>query len=320
MNLTLLKPFTKVLAVLMGFILLIGAPAANPEGWQNDLPEDTKLAFNVIADVHMETTNKYSRNVAVKIFRNMKEHSSHKDALVMLGDNTMNGKYSENLFLYGLLADIKPADRYLAVCGNHDTGNLGDVYNNVSVFKPALTRYLHFQSTFDTDVRNGYFTKDVNGYTFIFLYSEADTDSAMYMSEEQLNWFEEQMDLATADGKPVFVVCHYPYADIEDMDDSTTYENDGYADRVEEILTSHKNVFYFCGHWHTPWITLREEAESVYFINMPRVTDCDEDDGETWYDTGLGVQVTVTGSEVILEGVNFYTCELDEERAVVPII
>ena len=76
----------------------------------------------------------------------------------------------------------------------------------------------------------------------------------------------------------------------------------------------------FCGHWHTPWITLREEAESVYFINMPRVTDCDEDDGETWYDTGLGVQVTVTGSEVILEGVNFYTCELDEERAVVPII
>ena len=134
MNLTLLKPFTKVLAVLMGFILLIGAPAANPEGWQNDLPDDTKLAFNVIADVHMETTNKYSRNVAVKIFRNMKEHSNHKDALVMLGDNTMNGKYSENLFLYGLLADIKPADRYLAVCGNHDTGNLGDVYNNVSVF------------------------------------------------------------------------------------------------------------------------------------------------------------------------------------------
>ena len=112
MNFTLLKPFIKVLSVLIGFILLVNAPAADPEGWSNDLPEGTQLAFNAIADVHMETTNRHARNVTAKIFRNMEAHSNYKDALFLLGDNTMNGKYSENLFLYGLLANTRPAERY----------------------------------------------------------------------------------------------------------------------------------------------------------------------------------------------------------------
>ena len=87
-----------------------------------------------------------------------------------------------------------------------------------------------------------------------------------------------------------------------------------------EILTGHKNVFYFCGHWHMPFLTIREEAESVYYINLPRVASCDEDTGETWDHTGLGVQVAVTDSEVILDGVNFYRCESEAEHVVVPII
>ena len=127
MNFTLLKPFTKVLTILFGMVLLVNAPAADPEGWENPLPEGTNLAFNAIADVHMETTNPHARNVTAKIFRNMQAHSNYKDALFMLGDNTMNGKYSENLFLFGLLANTRPADRYITVCGNHDTGNEGDV-------------------------------------------------------------------------------------------------------------------------------------------------------------------------------------------------
>ena len=320
MNFTLFKPFTKILSFLVGLMLLINAPAADPEGWSNDLPEGTRLAFNAIADVHMETTNKYARNVTAKIFRNMEAHSNYRDALFLLGDNTMNGKYSENLFLYGLLANTRPAERYITVCGNHDTGNEGDVYGNISVYTPALMRFLHFHSAFDEDIRKGYFTTQVNGYTFISLFSEADTSGCMHMSETQLEWFAEQMDLATADGKPVFVMCHYPYEDIIDNDESTGYSTDDTADRVKEILTSHKNVFYFCGHWHMPFLTIREEAESVYYINLPRVASCDEDTGETWEHTGLGVQVAVTDSEVILDGVNFYRCESEAEHVVVPII
>ena len=125
--------------------------------WENKLPKNTRLAFNVVADVHMETTNKYARNVTAKIFRNMQAHSNYKDALFMLGDNTMNGKYSENLFLYGLLANTNPAKRYITVCGNHDTGNEGDVYGNISAFAPAFVRFLHFHSAFDEGYPEGLF-------------------------------------------------------------------------------------------------------------------------------------------------------------------
>ena len=299
--------FVKALALLVAAFYLIGSPAAVTGGYRDEKPEGTLLAFNVISDTHIETNNKYRKNVYIRELRNMKEYSPADDALCMLGDNTMNSQLMEHLILNGLTDKLFPTGRRILVCGNHDSGNNG------GSFKLKYNRYQNFYNWYNggEEIDRGWFSTEINGYTFICLCSEEDTDFLEYVSREQYDWFCETLKEAAGKGKPVFVLNHYPETWM-------IVEGDDELDIQDELL-KYDNVFYFNGHLHPGDLYTYKNSDSNYSFMLPRITECDEEDGETYDCTGLGLSVYVTGTEVIFRTINFYTAEL-VNTLTVPIV
>ena len=106
-------------------------------------------------------------------------------------------------------------------------------------------------------IENEYYSTQVNGYTFIVLASEYDhTD--MYVSPAQLAWLEAEMAKASQDGKPIFVISHWPVNASHGLPESwgdKEYDPDeggmgDQSDAVAAILKKYKNVFLISGHIH----------------------------------------------------------------------
>lgn len=295
--------FTKILAGLMAMLYLIGAPFAVKDKEPDVAPEDSLLTLNIVSDIHVETNNFYRKDVYVQELRNMEKYYN-ADALIMLGDNVMNGQLPEYLILNGLTDALSPADKRIMVCGNHDTGNMS------GVFDKTYERYLHFHNTFSDvgEIDKGYFSTEINGYTFISLFSEDDSDDCPTISLAQYNFLKDTLDEKAVDGKPVFVLCHYP-ASWGDVTDNSSLN-------VRELIKQYDNIFYFYGHIHPSSVVTTKYTDSVYGFMLPRITECDEDTGETYDETGLGLRVYVTEDEVIVKTVNYYTAEEVAEQVI----
>ena len=279
-----------LLASLLASLLLIGVAA--PQTTYTVLQEEACLTnFTVMSDVHMEGNNKASRDAFIREMYDVKNNTFGNDALVLLGDNTMNGQHIESLFLYGLLAKIEPAEQVFIALGNHDTGNGEGRYNSlISRF------YTYYNDFYDAGISTPYYAKELNGYQFLFLGSEEDDVNSPIVSDQQLQWLDAQLAQATAEGKPVFVCSHHPY---------THYEN---PEALVSILTSYKNVFFFTGHMHRYDIYQEDLAEGVHFFNLPRVTELNEAD-DTFEVTGQGLNVEIYEDQVVVRARNYYTSE-----------
>ena len=288
--LALFSALRRFLAPLLAMLLMLGVSV--PQSTYSVLDEEACLTnFTVISDVHMEGNNKTSRDAFIREMYDVKNNTSGNDALVLLGDNTMNGQHIENLFLYGILSQIDPADQVFMTLGNHDTGNGENRYDSlVSRF------YTYYNDFYNVEVSTPYYAKEVNGYHFLFLGSEEDDVNSPVVSDAQLQWLDAQLAEATADGQPVFVFGHHPY---------THYEN---PQALVSILTSYKNVFFFSGHTHRYDILQEELAEGVYHFNLPRVTELNEND-ETFEVTGQGLNIEVYEDRVEVRARNFFTSE-----------
>lgn len=70
-----------------------------------------------------------------------------------------------------------------------------------------------------------YYTKRVNGFSFIVTGVEDCDFKNPYHSDAQFDWLEKELKAAVSEGKPVFVICHKP---LEDLGDG--------AERMAQIL------------------------------------------------------------------------------------
>lgn len=260
--------------------------------------ENIRLNFTVLSDAHIEGNNPERYDIFTKILYDVKNTDNKNDALVMLGDNTMNGQHIESIFFYGLEKVISPADRIINVMGNHDTGN------GTGVYKECLEKYIEYNNVFfDADLDKQYYYTEINGYYFIVLGSEADSVDYCNMSDEQYFWLESLLTEAAGKGKPVFVFNHHPYFLIE-----CTYS-------VEELLNSYEDVFYFFGHTHWPlnnYETFTDHGNYVS-VNLPRCTDVLTEETENDDFSGIGAQVEVYDDEIIIRMRNFYDGEWAQE-------
>lgn len=295
--------FTRFLAMIFAVFFLIGAPSALKTGDRVETPADCVLELNVVSDIHMETNNMYRKNVYVQELRNMAAFTPGAQALVMCGDNTMNGFLTEYYILEGLTARLLPDTLMLPVCGNHDVGNGNDDFDSLR------SRFISHYNAYHADgtISELWYAREVNGCTFIALGLDTNSDDDIKFSEAQIQWFAAEMDRAMASGRPVIVSCHYPF---------------NYLDGdLQKIIENGSNVYYFSGHLHRHGISVRriDGRDDLWNINLPRVTECDEDDGETYAYTGLGVNLQITQTAVTVNTYNFYTAKLVDSFTV-PIV
>lgn len=287
--------FNKILALMITAVMFIGVGSNGAPAHTVKDEENCLLNVAVLSDVHIEGNNLGRYNAFGRILKDVKNNSFGNDALVLLGDNTMNGQNIESLLFYGQLGKMHAADKTLVALGNHDVGNGAGDYNKL------FSRFAGYNKAFFDRELDGkpYYYEVVNGYYFIFLGPEDLCVHSFPISDEQLDFLDETLAAATADGKPAFVCCHYDpdYVDEYDL-----------SDRFVNILSSYKNVFYLYGHTHMP---LCDWSFSDYYdfpeINLPRCTELGgEKDNEVNDMTGDGVQIEIYPDEVIARGRNFY--------------
>lgn len=226
------------------------------------LKEDCRLNFAVISDIHM--TDEAARRDMLKFGLQDMENSQHSlDALVCAGDLTDHGEKEQWERLKEAFADYTPAENIILAVGNHDTWTddgceLGQEYffeGNKAIAGREIDKV--------------YYSTKVNGYSFIVMGSEGDHTYAT-ISDEQLAWLEKEMEAASKDGLPIFVVSHWPINESHGLPEtwgSSNPEPDdgGFGDEsaeIEAILKKYDNVFLISGHLHNG--SVNESQESVY--------------------------------------------------------
>ena len=294
--------FLRAVAAVITFFMLIPAGQGNTGQYDVKSPETCRLNFSVLSDSHIEGNNYARYKVFANSLQNVKRNKSGNDAVVFLGDNTMNCQNIENLLFHGAVSAILPDEKILPVIGNHDLGNgEGD-------YKTLQSRWYDYTGAFfGRQLEHPYYYEVIDGYYFIVLGPESQGVYGMYISDEQYEWLEDVLAEAAKGDKPVFVFSHYPADDAEDAEGNP-------SSRLADILTAFNrehSIFSFVGHTHMPLYLFWSFHDDGYpEIYLPRLTQlAGNGDNEIYDESGVGVEVEVYDNEVIVRGRNFYKGE-----------
>ncbi len=278
--------------------------------------DDCKLNFAVISDVHM--TDETARRDMLELgLYDMENADAPLDALVISGDMTDHARTDEYNMLAEAFSKYTPAKNIILAVGNHDTWN-NEVEDEFEYAKSKELFIEYNKKIANRDIDNVYYSTVINGYTFIMMSSE-DCHTDAYISDSQLKWLDRELAKATKDGKPVFVVSHWPFNQthglpltwldqplIQDKSDLEPDEG-GFgneSDKIAEILNKYKNVFLLSGHLHNGvadnsmyGYSSIEKHGSVTSVNLPSYMYVGVKGAPS---NGLGYQIEVYDNEVVI--------------------
>lgn len=244
----LAKVFYKLFAIFFSlYCTITGTTIATPS--TEDIIKadpDANLSFAIIADPQVGNyqLGRYAYFMGgAKDLRN----SEGLDALLIAGDIAENGLAVEYQLFYDELGDL--GLRYIACEGNHDI--------RLRLYSQSLKRFNGFVNELngDEDAVSFHHSEMLNGYKFIVLGSDRTEFEENYLSDEQLEWLDEE--LASCENTPTFVMVHQPLKDTHGLPDvwNSPIDSAGsignQSDALKEILLSHKNVIFISGHEHT---------------------------------------------------------------------
>ncbi len=212
--------------------------------------DECLLNVAVISDTHLDGSA--ARQAVLELaLEDISEAKYPVDAMIISGDITDNGETEEWDTVAAAFANTENLPEIILAEGNHDTWSDAGYEN-------SLANFLHYNEVIaGRTLEKQYYSTEINGYTFIVMGSEADHTDA-YISEEQIAWLDATLSAADSDGKPVFVISHWPinlthglpesWGD-EDYDEFTGGFGEQSA-QVEEVLAKYENVFFISGHIH----------------------------------------------------------------------
>ena len=299
--------FYKIFAVLLSFFIYF--PSGQIASYAPLDKDNLKFNFTVISDGHMEGNNSQKHKNYGEGFRDMASAEVISRALVMVGDNTMNGQISETAMLYGLMDKYNKIDNVLMAVGNHEIS--GNDYNKTE-YARLKNRFITFNNTFlDHKIENLWHSQVIDGYHFIILGSDRDDGIQQYLSPEQLEWLDAELKSAAESGKPAFVFSHWP---LNHVFSGVWY--DGHvgeqSEELRELLKKYDNrIFFFTGHLHMGIFDsgygIKKEGNITY-LNVPSFGSENTNGGET-QNTGMGFQVEVYENELVVRVRNFVSHE-----------
>jgi hypothetical protein len=292
--------FLRFGALILTFLMLLVVGLGTGEEYDVKDPDKCALHFAVFSDVHVEGNNLTRYEVFTKAMQDVKRHKSGHDAVVFLGDSTMNGQVIENLFFHGAVNWFLADENVLPVIGNHDVGNGEGDYVKLQ------NRWYDFTAAFfGRKLTTPYYCEVVDGCYFIFLAQEAQRVHEMPMSDAQFAFLAQALDKAAESGKPAFVFEHFPTDYATDLDLAPT---DRLTDMLAEYSRGH-DLFVFVGHTHMPmhmsWsFHTYDGYPETYLPCLTRLGG--GDDSGILDDTGVGLEVEVYENEVVLRARDFY--------------
>ena len=294
--------FLRVLCGMVALVLLLPAGISKAEPYDVRDPQSCKLNFAVLSDVHVEGNNFSRYKIYSQTLQNLKKNQSGHDAIIFLGDSTMNGQSIENILFHGAASIWLRNETVLPALGNHDIGNGEGDYE-----KLQNRWYAYTEAFFGKKLSHPYYYEVIDGCYFIVLGMQTQDVHDFYLSEAQYAWLEDVLEQAGKSGKPTFIFSHHPvdYA-IDDEGNET--------DRLVNILADFNkehDLFSFVGHTHMPmylfWSFHTDDGFPETYL--PQLTMLSGNDDEPAEDCGVGVEVEVYENEVQIRARDFYRGE-----------
>lgn len=291
-----------IAAVLAVFIFSSSGEIASYEPLDND---NLKLNFTVISDGHIEGNNSQRHKNYGEAFCDMAAAEEISKALVMVGDNTMNGQGIEEAMLYGLMNKYNKIENVLMAVGNHE------VCRDDTDFEKLEKRFIKYNNAFlDHKIDKLYHSQVIDGYHFIILATDRNSGVEQYILDEQFEWLDNELKTAAESGNPVFVFNHWPMNDTfsEVWPEGHVGEQ---SERLYQVLTKYDSrIFLFTGHLHMGIFEndygIKEDGKITY-INVPSFGSENDDGDADVQDTGMGLQVEVFDTQLVVRIRNFVT-------------
>ena len=317
--------FQEIAALFMSILMLFGGVTTPASGDAlKNFADDVNVDFVVTGDTQVCDYMPEREANLMSFSKDMMNSEIDLDAFIIVGDVAENGMQAEYDRVTAQIADWNVAN-YIMCTGNHDI-RLRD-------FEQSKERFLNFMNGLNTEENakdNVFYKYEVNGYTFLTIASDKMEFEEAHFSGEQLQWLNIELKNATAENKPVFVLCHQSLAESHGLpntwgsanstpEDTTmpAYERkDSYdftgsigkqSNDIYDIISKYENVFFITGHLHTgfgkyTYQTIDAE-KNVQGINVPSV-GIDNKDG-VYNNPGTGLLVEVTDSQVIFYARDF---------------
>lgn len=295
----ILKIIASVLAV---FIFSSSGEIASYEPLDRD---NLKLNFTVISDGHIEGNNSQRHKNYGEAFCDMASAEEISKALVMVGDNTMNGQGIEEAMLYGLMNKYNQIENVLMAVGNHE------VCRDDTDFEKLEKRFIKYNNAFlEHKIDKLYHSQVIDGYHFIILATDRNSGVEQYISDEQFEWLDNELKTAAESGNPVFVFNHWPMNDTFSQVWPEGHVGEQ-SERLHQVLTKYDSrIFLFTGHLHMGIFEndygIKEDGKITY-INVPSFGSENDDGDADVQDTGMGLQVEVYDTQLVVRIRNFVT-------------
>ncbi len=207
------------------------------------------VSFQVISDTHITTkTDGYASLNFEKFLTDLTTNDPDSIGIFIGGDLVDNGKQAEYDTFKSIWTGVetktgKTLPSMHAVIGNHEFWTESTYDGTVTLFNKNTGR---------TDEKTLYYAEEVSGYHFIYLASGKLTASYnshtnAELGEEQLKWFNEQMQTRAEDGKPIFVFLHQPLQNTVTGAGSDSVKD---HEEVKAILKDYPQAFFFTSHSH----------------------------------------------------------------------
>ncbi len=296
--------FRKIGSVFMSIFVALGlvagtvVPSGNAITFKNS--DEVKLSAVYLSDTHIKNDSVSVQQLELAL-KDIKASDESFDVLALTGDITDGGDSTSYGLAWNTVEKAGLSAVALPVMGNHDVWTTYDT--GAKQIAKKASEYT------GKKIDKPYYSYDVKGYTFIIMGSDAPSDKA-HISPEQLSFLDSELARATKDGKPAFVICHFPLKNTHGLPD--VWRAGGgdigeQSDAVRAILTKYKNVFYINGHLHTGIYSASLETlnaeKGVYSLNLPAYGQPNATG--TFKNTGIGVYMEVYDNEVIFTARNF---------------
>ncbi len=275
-----------------------------------------KASFAAISDTHLK--NNFIRLGMFEFgLQDMAEADDKLDAVIFDGDITDSGDAENWQAFADTLNKYSVSDNNIMVLGNHDTwgGDRSPEYTKETFIKFS-------KEATGREIDNVYFTAEINGYPVIVLGSEGDHTSAT-ISQQQIDWFAEEMEKASQTNLPIFVFCHQPFNGTHNLPYNWELNKDdppdegGIGDASGEILAiveKYNNVVFVSGHIHaglstaddgTSYSSVENHGNWVS-VNLPCYEYPDVRRGG-YIANGTGFVFEIYENEILLRARNFAT-------------
>lgn len=312
--------FQSIMANFTTFIMAIILTVIPYAGFElpviDNKEEDCLLTMELISDVHIEKNELFRQAFMLAGFNNLRYAKADVNGILVAGDIT-NFADEPSLAKYFELIEKHSPVPVITIAGNHDIGHVGDRGVTDITREEAMANFIRYNNEYmGTNYEHNYFSTEINGYKFILLGDEVINGGhwdGMDISPEQMAFLDRE--LASANGKPVFVSSHWP---VDGMNGQEIVYPDGEIELdkndIKSVMEKYENVFYISGHIHGgikstiaaeySEMANVEQENGVTYISLPTYGIVNSF-GYPW--SGTGIQMEVYEDHIIFRPRNFIT-------------